>query len=189
MVCISKCNSARFVIIERMNTLNADQFAELLKAAPLKPRFKRDIKFLASVQDIVWDELELLPVWNKSKNGGVLLLQPDEDVYMIPFDATKSKVDSSGKVKPVICDLCYTYRTSGQGGFVTFYPNKSSDNSLSLLCCQDLLCSDHVRTKTSAALNSRAQLREHMTNEDRVERLRRKLREFIKRTGISPVVL
>lgn len=167
-----------------MNALTSTQFESLLAAADMKPRFKRDLKFTASTEgmdDAAWSETELFPVWNKSKNGGVLLLQPDDDIYAIPFEATVSKADVTGKSRSVICDFCYTWRSGREGGFVTFYPDRSSDNSLSLLCCMELGCSAHVRTKTKAALKSRTQLRENMTNDDRIERLRQKLREFIAR--------
>lgn len=174
-----------------MKVINAEAFDVLLKTAPIKPRFKRDLKFRSSTDHMTDDmllDMELLPIWNKSGNGGIVLLQPADELYVLPFDATKSNVDTSGRSKPVICDLCFTWRSSRSGGFVTFYPDKSGDNSLSLLCCLDLRCSDNVRTRTPAALKSRAQLREDMTNESRVERLKQRLEAFIQRVRIEPVV-
>ena len=174
-----------------MNRLSVEQFEAILKDAPIKPRFKRDIKFRLSTEHMdaaTWGETELLPAWNKSKNGGILLIQVADELFLVSFDATRATVDATGRSKPVICDLCYTWQPSSGGGFVTFYPDKSTGNSLSLLCCLDLRCSDNVRTKTSAGLTSRTQLREHMTNEDRVERLRQKVRNFIDRIAIEPVV-
>lgn len=173
-----------------MNSISVEQFEATLKDAPIKPRFKRDLKFRLSTEHMdatAWAETELLPIWNKSKNGGLLLLQVAADLFMVPFDASRTTTDVSGRSKPVICDLCYTWQPSSGGGFVTFYPDKSSGNSLSLLCCLDLRCSDNVRTKTSAGLTSRTQLREHITNEDRVERLRQKTQNFVSRLGIEPV--
>ncbi len=172
-----------------MKVISAESFEASLKVAPVKPRFKRDLKFRMSTEhmdSVAWSETELLAVWNKSKSGGILLLQPADDLYMVPFDATKTSADVNGRSKPVICDLCFTWRTSSSGGFVTFYPDKSGDNSLSLLCCLDLRCSDNVRTKTPAALKSRSQLRENMTNEDRTERLSQRLGAFIQRLRIEP---
>jgi hypothetical protein len=172
-----------------MNKLTTEQFDSLLKTAAIKPRFKRDIKFLLSTEhmgDAAWNETELLPIWNKSKHGGILLLQPTDNLYMVAFDATKPTTDTTGRTKPVICDLCYTWQSASNGGFVTFYPNKQSDNSTAYLCCMDLACSANVRTKTAAAIQSRAQLREDMTNDDRVRRLRLKLRILIDRLGIQP---
>lgn len=173
-----------------MNILSVEQFEAILKDVPIKPRFKRDIKFRLSTEHMnaaAWSETELLPIWNKSKNGGVLLIQVSDDLFLVPFDATRTTADATGRSKPVICDLCYTWQPSSSGGFVTFYPDKSTGNSLSLLCCLDLRCSDNVRTKTPAGLTSRTQLREHMTNEDRVERLRLKAQNFINRIAIEPV--
>lgn len=173
-----------------MNTLTNEQFEMMLKDAPIKPRLKRDLKFRQSTEHMdvsAWVETELLPIWNKSKNGGILLIQLSDDLFILPFDATRAAADATGRSKPVICDLCYTWQPSSSGGFVTFYPDKSGDNSVSLLCCQDLRCSDNVRTKTSAGIKSRTQLREHMTNEDRVERLKQKTNDFIKRLGIAPI--
>lgn len=158
----------------------------------MKPRFKRELKFRLSTEHLneqTWLESELVPVWNKSRNGGVALLQPATALYMIPFEATKPAVDTTGRSKPIICDFCFTWQTGDDGGFVTFYPDKKSDNSVSLLCCMDLRCSDNVRTKTPAALRSRAQLREHMTNETRVERLQQKLHGFIERIGLEPITI
>ena len=173
-----------------MNEISIQQFELLLKDAPIKPRLKRDIKFRLSTERMdssAWAETELLPIWNKNKSGGILLVQLPVGLYMLPFDATRPAADVSGRAKPVICDLCYTWQPSSNGGFVTFYPDKSSGNSISLLCCLDLRCSDHVRTKTPAALRSRSQLREHMTNEDRVVRFRQKVDSFIQRLNIQPV--
>jgi len=173
-----------------MNQVSADQFDELLKEAPMKPRMKRDIKFRASTErmdDVAWQETELLPLWNKSRNGGILLIQLSGHLYMIAYDSTKSATDTTGRSKSVICDLCYTWQSNSGGGFVTFYPDKSGDKSFSLLCCRDLACSANVRTKTTAALRSRAQLREDLTNADRVERLQHKIAAFTKRLGIAPV--
>lgn len=173
-----------------MRVISVESFESLLKDAPVRPRFKRDLKFRASTEQLdasAWEETELLPIWNKSRNGGILVLQPGDDVYMVPFDATKSSTDTSGRSKPIICDLCFTWQSSSNGGFVTFYPDKSGENSLSLLCCMDLHCSDNVRTKTPASLKSRAQLRENMTNETRTERLRERLTTFIQRLRIDPV--
>jgi hypothetical protein len=173
-----------------MNSITSEQFDDLLKAAPIKPRFKRDVKFGASTErldDGAWSETELLPIWNKSVQGGILLLQPQDTLYMVPFEAVRPASQMGGRVKPVICDFCYTWQASGRGGFITFYPDKSSLDTVSLLCCLDLRCSDHVRTKTPAAVQSRAQLREHISSEGRVERLQRKLQAFITRIDLQPI--
>lgn len=173
-----------------MQQLTIEQFESMLADAPIKPRFKRELKFRQStphMNELAWAETELLAIWNKSKTGGIVLAQPGNELFMIPFDASKHTADKTGRSKPVICDLCYTWQPSSGGGFVTFYPDKTGSNSVSLLCCLDLRCSEHVRTKTAAGLTSRTQLREHMTNEARAERLRQRLQTFIVRLSNQPV--
>lgn len=173
-----------------MKPITAEQFEILLKNASIKPRFKRDLKFRGSTEhmdEMWWAETEMLPVWNKSKNGGVIVIELADERYLVAFDATKPDTDVSGRSKSVICDLCYTWLSGGNGGFVTFYPNKNADRSVSLLCCTDLRCSDNVRTKTSVSFKSRTQLRENMTNDDRVQRLRQKLETFVERLQVERI--
>jgi hypothetical protein len=165
-----------------VNILTNETFEELIKNASIKPRFKRDLKFTKSTENMdesAWANTELLPIWNKSEQGGVLLVQLDDQLRIFPFDASKSNTDTTGRMKSVICDFCYTWRASGEGGFVTFYPFKGG-NSVSFLCCRDLRCSEHVRGKTDAALRSRTQIRENISPDERIERLRNRLDEFIK---------
>ena len=103
-----------------MQLLTSDQFEKILAAAPIKPRFKRDLKFIQSTERIGeedWAETELLAIWNKSKTGGIVLAQPGNELFMIPFDASKHTADKTGRSKPVICDLCYTWQPSSGGGF------------------------------------------------------------------------
>ena len=93
----------------------------------------------------------------------------------------------SGRSKSVICDFCYSWRAGGNAGLVTFYADARSHDSTSQLCCLDLLCSLHVRTKTKDALLSRAQLREHMSDDDRIVRLKEHLQSFIDKLNLHPV--
>lgn len=173
-----------------MIVISSEHFAVLLKQnMSIKPRIKRSVKFGAnsigmSADD--WAEAEVIPIWNKSKTAGVLLVQPYEKPYMIGFETGKQTRDSSGRSKAVICDFCYTWRRGGDAGLVTFYSDSHSNNSTSQLCCFDFDCSLHVRTKTNAATMSRAQLREHISPEGRVERLKEHLQKFIDKLSIEP---
>ncbi len=153
----------------------------------MKPRFKRDLKFMASVEDVDWVGRELLPIWNKSQNGGLLLLQPDAHLYVVPFELSAVQKSVSGRIKPIVCDLCYTWRTSGAAGYVTFYPDATPNDSISFLCCHDLKCSDHARTKTDVGIQSRAQLRENLDDDARVERLRRKLLRLVETLRLEAI--
>lgn len=177
---------------ERMRKLDKDTFGGLLKSSTnIKPRFKKDVRFTSSVADIddsEWSERELIAIYDKSKNKGILLIQPYDALYMIAFEAGTSVRDTvSGRSKAVICDFCYTWRAGGNAGLVSFYADSHSINSTSQLCCFDLECSRHARTQTKDALVSRAQLREHISDSDRVVRLRKHLQSFVEKLQLTPV--
>lgn len=173
-----------------MHILSQSDFKTIIKHAAIKPRFKRDLKFVTgteSLSDSDWKQAEMLAVWNKSKKGGVLLLQPADKLYIIAFDDSGRAGDANGRIKPIICDFCYTWQPGFDGGFATFYPDKSGDNSVSMLCCADFDCSRHARGVTLAAKRSRAQIREQLSEDARVERLKDKLTLFIKRYQLDPI--
>lgn len=175
-----------------MRQLTLDTFTTLLgQMTTIKPRVKREVRFTTSVADIAdteWAMRELVAIYDKSKRRGILLLQPYESLYVIAFEQGGVVRDAgSGRSKAVICDFCYTWRSSGNAGLVTFYADARTLNSTSQLCCFDLACSLHVRTKTKDALLSRAQLREHLTNDDRVDRLKEHLQAFIDKLGLQPI--
>lgn len=173
-----------------MKTLNLKQFDQIVKTTHMKPRFKRDLKYVASAESLNntgWEDLELLAIWNKSQKGGLLLIQPSQDLYLVPFELGAGNSDSSGRSKPVVCDLCFTWRNSGDAGYITFYPDSRSNNSISFLSCFDLKCSDHVRTKTAVGIKSRAQLRENLDDNSRVERLKQRLQGLVETLELRSV--
>jgi hypothetical protein len=173
-----------------MKILSESEFASLLKSAPIKPRFKRDLKYNLSTEGMdekAWSEHELLPIWNKSRSGGILLLQPQDKLYLVPFESGDTAYDATGRSKAAICDFCYTWQAAGRAGLTAFYPGEKSLDSTSLLCCKDLRCSDHVRTKTNAAIKSRTQLREDLDNDGRVARLKARLSDVVDRLQIEPI--
>lgn len=89
---------------------------------------------------------------------------------------------------PVICDFCKTWQAGGRAGSITFRLERRSLNSVSFLCCLDLKCSLHVRDMTEAAKSSRAQLREDVTREHRIERLNGKLALLVERLKLEPTM-
>lgn len=117
---------------------------------------------------------------DRSGDQGVLVLEPDETLYIIPFEITKGITNKrTGRSTPVICDFCKTWQPGGNVGRITFKKDPKSQNSTTYLCCADLDCSRNVRTKTNASLISRAQIHEDLTDDQRVERLKKWLRNFI----------
>lgn len=171
-----------------MITLDGEQFGNLLKASELRPRFKLELKFVASTQQLPdsWIDIELLAITDRTGDKGLLLLQPADDLYIVPYALSRSIVDSTtGRARAIICDFCYTWQPGSNAASVTFSPPRSK-NTVRFLCCGDLDCSSHVRTTTKAALVSRSQLRETMTNEDRITRLKSKLERYIAQLELTP---
>lgn len=174
-----------------MKTLSQDQFNHLIAQVDIKPRLKDELRFVASTAGMTnedWREAELLSIANKSGNGGVLLLAPEEDIFVIPYELSRGITNrQTGRAQPIICDFCRTWQAGNNAGSISFKKDKRSINSVSFLCCADLKCSQHVRGKTNASRVSKAQLREDLVNEQRVERLRTRLRQIIADLQLQPV--
>lgn len=175
-----------------MKRLEQEQFNQLIAQTQIKPRLKREVRFVVSTSDMTdedWDETELLSITDRSGNKGVLLLVPDEDIYILPYELTRGLASrQTGRAQPIICDFCRTWQAGSNVGSISFQTDKQSLNSVGFLCCADLACSKHVRTKTSVSITSRAQLRENLTNEQRIERLKNRLRQIVRDLGLEPVV-
>lgn len=162
-----------------MKKISPEQLSDLLKQVRIKPRIVNDLRFQSDLIDD-WGDLELLAVWARSGNEGVLIVPSDESAYdLLPFTFTHGLTNNqTGRSKSVICDFCYTYQSGGGAGRITF-TRKDGLRSLSFLCCADLQCSRHVRSKTSASLQSRTQLHEDLTTQQRVDRLKSRLRQLL----------
>jgi hypothetical protein len=173
-----------------MRYLDKILFDRLITEAPIKPRLKRELRFVASTERMTpedWAETELLAIADRNGNKGVLLLAPDEALYVLPYELSRGLAgQKSGRPQPIICDFCRTWQSGGAGS-ITFRKDGLTANSVSYLCCADLGCSGHVRTKTAASKVSRAQLREDLTDLQRVERLKGRLRELIARFELDPL--
>lgn len=174
-----------------MKTLTQEQFNQLIAQAQIKPRLQQDLRFVASTAGMTnedWQEAELLSIADRNGTKGVLLIVPDDDLYVLPYELSRGFASrESGRAQPVICDFCRTWQSGSGSGMISFRRNKQSLNSVGFLCCADVACSKHVRNKTNAARISRAQLREDLTNEQRVERLKTRLRQLIADLRIEPV--
>lgn len=166
-----------------MKTLTQQQFNTVIAQTAIKPRLREELRFVASttgMADEDWQEAELLSIADRNGNKGVLLLAPDDDLYIVSYELSRGFASrESGRAQPVICDFCRTWQPGSGAGMITFRRDKQSLNSVSFLCCADLACSKHVRNKTNAARVSRAQLREDLTNDRRIERLKTRLRQLV----------
>src|SRR5258708_3852405 len=157
-----------------MRVLDRSSFLNILGDAQIKHSLVNALRYLPEKIDD-WEDLELLPIFTRNDNYGVLLIDIVGTLNALPFNIRRRIVNNAtGRSKPVICDLCFTYRAGISSAVITF-SDRQETKSLSILCCADLLCSRHVRNKTSASRMSRTQLPESISTEARVGRLKRKL--------------
>lgn len=162
-----------------MKPTTKEGILSLLKdSGVVRPRLLREIRITPEEVER-FGAYELAALSTKSHQEGVLLLTLS-GLRIVPFALTKKLTDkATGRTKPAICDLCFTYRRSGEIGVVTF-PRKDR-STIGILCCADLACSQNVRDMTSAAQYSRTQLREDLTVVDRIARLRARLMALTER--------
>lgn len=169
-----------------MKSINNATFELIAKAAGARGRLLRELRF-APEQVTDWNERELVHAADRTGDKGVVVFEVGGSRYAAPYELTRRVVDkATGRSKPITCDLCYTWRAGGDGARIRFV-RISDKHTITLLCCGDLACSAHVRGKTSAAKLSRANLREDMTNEQRVLRLESKLRKLVELLGLQPL--
>lgn len=155
-----------------MDVISREQFAELAKT--IKTRLRRELRFVP--EEITgWDQRDFLAVTNKQGNEGVLIVPFLDKV--VPFTLQPRKPNASGRTEAIICDICATWQRGTRSAVITFTVDAS--RTVSFLCCEDLLCSWHVRSLTAAATLSRSQLREQMTVDERIERLKRRLEAIL----------
>lgn len=170
-----------------MRPVTSELYDQVIASGGLKPKFMRELrpKF-----DLVTDwEREFITITDRSGNKGVLWIELEGKAYVVPYALSRGIVDKvSGRARPVICDLCYTQQLGTSAARIALSLPGRDGASRSLLCCADLACSDHVRGRTLASRKSKAQLRESISTEDRVERLRRKLTELVTELGVKPQI-
>lgn len=175
-----------------MKKLELEQFNALLAVSSIKPRLKREIRFVKStdgMSDQDWDETELLPIADRSGNKGILLIEVASGLYFLPYELSRGIISKTGRAQPIICDLCRTWQTGSRSGSIIFPKDSRGAKAVGFLCCADLACSRHVRSKTTAAKTSRSQLREDLTDTQRVERLQNRLQEIVERLEAAPLSL
>lgn len=146
-----------------------------------------NLSALTDISEDHWKRFELFGLPTKNNSAGILFLEPHNDLYAIAYEINAVPAGTTGRTKPIICDFCKTWQTGGRAGSITFRTKRRSSNSVSFLCCLDLACSLHVRDLTSASKSSRAQLREDITPEHRVERLQAKLISLIEKLDLEPL--
>jgi len=174
-----------------MRQITQDQFTALVGEAKIKSRLKNELRFAASTVNVApgdWNDLELMNITDRTGVKGALLLEPDNEIFILSYELSRGITNRlTGRSSPVICDFCKTWQSGNNAARISFSKDMRSLNSVTFLCCCDLACSSHVRTKTKASISSRAQLREDLTNEQRIERLKERLRVLINDMHLEPL--
>jgi hypothetical protein len=130
-----------------MRHINREEFEEIVRRASVKPRLRRELKFVP--EDVAsWEERELLAVADRTAKRGVLFIELDALLYVVPYQLHGRVADKTGRSKPITCDFCYTWQAGGKAGRITF--GLEDERSLTFLCCADLQCSLHVRSMCAA---------------------------------------
>lgn len=176
-----------------MKQLTSEQFNQLLSASIVKPRLKEELRFVTSTAHLSeqdWAETELLAVKDRSGNKGVLIVTIGRGTYVLPYELQKIAPSSStGRASAILCDFCMTWQSGTRAGSIMLMHHQVSRKRLGYLCCLDLACSNHVRTKTSASKVSRAQVREDMDIPQRIERLYQHLEKLVVSLQATPISL
>lgn len=165
-----------------MRALEKELFEKLLAEAKVPRRLRQRLKVPA---DVAWDERELLGVHGDSEREGVLIAELDGRLFAAAYQMQKFRGDTqTGRTRAVVCDFCSTWLSGADAGVISFAT--SAERSRSFYCCYELGCSLHVRGLTTVAKLSRAQLREDLTAEQRIERLCKKLAFVLGEIGAQP---
>lgn len=156
-----------------MSPITREQFGILVK--PVRQRLRKELRFVPE-EILDWRNRDFLIVTNKQGSEGVLIAPLDNGI-VLPFAIERRKPNSRGRVEAIICDICATWQRGTHSAVITFWI--TSTHSVSFLCCGDLQCSLHVRGMTAASVLARAQVREQLSNDERVDRLNRRLKAII----------
>ena len=173
MAHITPCVAGSFcILINSMNAITKDELQQRLADAHISLRVRKSIRFVPS-EIAHCSERDFLAVMDKARHDGVLL----NDDFTAPFSLSARLPNTSGRIEAVICDICATWRRGTESAVITFKKGKNA--TVSHLVCADLDCSLHVRNMTNAATISRTQLREDIDSEQRVRRLRTRLKNIV----------
>jgi hypothetical protein len=164
-----------------MKQLSQSEFNILMSLSTISPRLKKEVRFIKStehIEDNEWGLREIIPIFDRSGTKGVLIVSINGLYSLVGFERKSGIVSATtGRPQTVICDFCKTWQSGTRSGSISF--TVSRDRTVTYLCCEDLACSLHVRNLTNASKTSRSQLREDLSVEQRVDRLRSRLMQLI----------
>lgn len=169
-----------------MHAITPDELTQYLKQSDIKPKFYKDVR-LSVLTAFDASTHEFVALSDKTGDKGILLAQLEQRLFAVPYELSRRVVDTqTGRSKPIICDLCYTWQAGANAAKITFV--RSSDkHSFTYLCCADLACSLHIRSMTKEAQLSRVHIREDLTTQQRIARLERNLIAIFERLHLTAV--
>lgn len=120
------------------------------------------------------------------KQTGLLFLLSEDDYYVTKISKSSVTTDKSGRIKPIICDLCYTRMHGSKIAKVTAV-RKTDSHSFTWLICNNLDCSLHSREKTTESEDSKKILGENITIDRRIRRLEKHIKNIVSTLQLQPL--
>lgn len=161
-------------LLSMSEKLTLEKVKETIQGSGYKKSLINKLKLSSELNGFL--EFELVPIFDNKGHGLVLLKGNANDGYkVLRFESSALKADTkTGRYKPVICDLCFTWKRGSTISRTNFSSSNKDSKKVGLLCCSKLNCSLHVRSLTEDAKLSRAQLKEDLDDNERVIRLKKR---------------
>jgi hypothetical protein len=129
---------------------------------------------------------EVRSFYLERKKVGLLFLRLDGHYYATKMTKSSTTADKSGRVKPVICDLCYTRMPGSKIAQVTFR-REFDKHSNTWLLCSDLTCSMRAREMTAESVDSKKLLGENVSIDTKIERLEKHIANIVETLQLPPL--
>lgn len=144
------------------------------------------IKYFDKIYDTQNSDNEVSCFYVDRKQTGLLFLLCDGNYYVTKISKSPVTADKSGRIKPIICDLCYTRMPGSKIAKVTAV-RKTDSHSFTWLMCNDLNCSLHSRDKTTESEDSKKILGENITIDQRISRLEKHIKNIVSTLQLQPL--
>lgn len=162
-----------------MQKLDISTYKRLIEHTVMPKRVQRELIFRPESYD--WDASDFITVTNKTRAEGLFIFGGNDTPIGFYFKLRDVVADATGKRKPYICDFCSTWLRPSRSSIITFILAPGESRSVSYRCCHTIECSLNVRTLTKDTLYSRVQLRENLSEEERLARFQNKLQKVARR--------
>lgn len=166
-----------------MITITKRMFEEIVSNIVKTKKFRDEFNSNYSEQACIDSEMYAIP--RKDEAYGIVLLESDSDLYVLRFYRSGRVTDVSGRARTIICDFCST-RVSGNLASRIKFESIDKKRSVYWLCCYQLNCSQNARGTTDTAKLSRVVIKETISNERRVDRLKSNISKLVKYLEINP---